>query len=502
MKARSLVAFLISLGCDTAAVPTDAGGDPRSHDAAVPSRDATSPMGVRVVIAPRSRTVLVGVTVTLSATVTGTDDARVDFRLLDAGGCGAVSASGEYTAPSAITEEAIFCRVRATSVADPSAFDTASLRVARESSEETVGVWTRVDIPTPALLPDRAGAQTVLVDPVRPNDFYAFVANPTDERMIVLKSTDYGRTWADMNTTDPLRGNPWGAAIDPNPSRDPSTPPTLYTPAGFQSLGVWKSSDGGVTWVNTLAGPGIFDRYNRFGGTGAVDAYSVTVLPDDPPNHILFTYHYWWEGFDESGFGESLDGGETWIAHEPAPGMGDSHYIVALDESTWLAIAQGSDHMNGIWRTTTAGRVEGVVSPDAWEKVDPHEHLHGAFQGFVDPRSGSVYMPGRAGIRRSDDRGATWDWELHHVPGETFAPAWVSNITATDRYLYASNLFDPLLYRGPRDGDGEWEIYAPTPEAMTTGPAPFGYATSFDGRHWIIVLGAAGSGIWRYVEPE
>jgi hypothetical protein len=153
-----------------------------------------------------------------------------------------------------------------------------------------------------------------------------------------------------------------------------------------------------------------------------------------------------------------------------------------------------------MWRTTSAGRIDGVVTPAAWSRIDPHEHLHGSFQGLVDPRDGIVYMPGRAGIKRSADRGDTWEWELHYVPGETYSPEWVSNIVATDRYLYASNLFDPLLYRGVRGG--EWELYAPTPDAMDQGPGVFGCASSFDGTHWVLVMGAAGSGMWRYVEPE
>ena len=97
-----------------------------------------------------------------------------------------------------------------------------------------VGVWENVTpdgIDFEAEIDDNFGIQDVLVDPVRPSDVYAFVC-----RWGVWKSTDYGSTFSKVSTgtgaADIEAGKPWGAGIDTNPCRDPSTPPTLYTFSG------------------------------------------------------------------------------------------------------------------------------------------------------------------------------------------------------------------------------------------------------------------------------
>ena len=107
----------------------------------------------------------------------------------------------------------------------------------------TVGVWQNV---TPAgldmspSLSDNFGAQDVLADPVRPSDLYAFVCHQG-----VWKSTDYGETWAKVNTGangDVIdSGKPWGSGIDSSWCRDPNKPPTLYTLNGGGPR--WGSSD-------------------------------------------------------------------------------------------------------------------------------------------------------------------------------------------------------------------------------------------------------------------
>lgn len=80
----------------------------------------------------------------------------------------------------------------------------------------------------------------------------------------------------------------------------------MYKPAGYgfgnpDALGIWKSVDGGVTWTSLFKDlyKGILPK--KGGGTTMVspttdgihiDFYQVHILPDDPPNHILLTYHY------------------------------------------------------------------------------------------------------------------------------------------------------------------------------------------------------------------
>jgi hypothetical protein len=329
-----------------------------------------------------------------------------------------------------------------------------------------------------------AGAQTVVVDPVRPSDFYVFLSVTDNTKMMVLKSTDFGLTWADMNTTPELHGNPWGAAIDPNPNRNPDSPPTLYSPAGFGNPGVWKSIDGGHTWTNTLAGS-VFDDMR--------DCYQIAVLPDDPPNHLLFTYHYNWKNLSEAGLGESTDGGASWVKHQPPTGFGVSQYLMIVDENVWLSIAQGNGGKNGIWRTTTAGRVGGAISTAAWTKVDALEHPHGAFGAFTDPATGDIYAPGETGVKKTTDHGDTWKF--------IYQGGGICNVVGTQKYLYGNCLSGPNLVRADRNKETTWGAYTTKPADMTQGSPPFGSAVSFDGTHNVIIMDADDNGVWRYVEP-
>ena len=163
------------------------------------------------------------------------------------------------------------------------------------------------------------------------------------------------------------------------------------------------------------------------------------------------------------------------------------------DEKIWLTIAQRNDGKNGIWKTTTAGRVDGKIDPAAWKKVDTHEHAHGSFQHYLDPKSGVLYVPGFNGVRRTKDKGDTWDWAEQNS-------GYTSSVIGTENYLYSNYRDGPKLLRATRSDGSDWAKYADEPEGMRGAP-PYGNAASFDGQHWILVLGGHRSGLWRYVEP-
>lgn len=461
---------------------------------------ATSPTGggapvarPAVTIDPPAFTIFIGKTVQLSAAVAEVSNQSVTWAVTEAD-CGEVSDSGLYTAPEALPDPAV-CHVRATSVEDKSLSGEGRMIITDQASGGPPGEWVNLPISVGAYASDAGGAQTVVVDPVRPSDFYAFVSPADNKTTYVFKSTDFGLNWKDVNTTAALQGTPWGAAIDPNPQRDPETPPTLFCPAGFGAYGMWKSVDGGKTWTDMFVNDKAFAPYSPFGN---VDAYQAIVLPDNPPNHLLVTYHYGFKGAgdvqtNDGGIGESTDGGKTWVVHAPPAGFGNSHYIMPFDSQTWLTIAQRNDGKNGIWKTSTAGRVGGKIDPAAWKKVDTHEHAHGSFQHYLDPKSGVLYVPGFNGVRRTTDKGDTWDWAEQNS-------GYTSSVIGTENYLYSNYRDGPQLRRATRSSGTDWAKYADEPEGMLGAP-PYGNAASFDGQHWILVLGGHKSGLWRYVEP-
>jgi hypothetical protein len=345
----------------------------------------------------------------------------------------------------------------------------------------TVGAWADVtpagiDLTSGHFNGDNFGAQDVLVDPARPSDLYAFFCHQG-----VYKSTDYGQTWAKVNTgTNGAKidsGKPWGEGIDSNRCRDPNTPPTLYS-AGSQNQ-FWRSIDGGVNWTG-------HDLPND-GKARPNDVYDVDVDPYDG-KHLIVGFH------EESGLAESTDGGDTWKAITLAGGMsaGTSWYPffidtgdVATTRTTWLMLTQVTGSGVGTWRTVDAGK--------SWNQVEKNEHQHGGTQLFQN--QGAVYMAGVYsaqgwGVLRSTDHGATW---THVGSGGS-----QSVVYGTAKYVYAQAApfgDQSQAERAPLPGT-TWSTW---PLTMKDGPKRA--AVSNDGSHNIIVGGNWMAGIWRYVEP-
>ena len=256
------------------------------------------------------------------------------------------------------------------------------------SHAENVGVWTDVtpagiDLNPASFNNDNFGVQDIVADPARPGDLYAFTCHQG-----VWKSVDFGQTWTQVNTgTNGATldaGKLWTAAIDPDASRDPNTPPTLWTATGNAAAGVWKSVDGGVNWTsyavdNTTATSASGNNY--FGN----DVYALDVDPNDAL-HLIAGFH----GYP--GISESIDGGRTWTTIGVPAGIGSSLYPffvrtgnAATTRVTWLTQAQWDSNPAGIWRTEDAGAT--------WTHVAPTlEHKHGSTQ-FFQPGNGVVYAP-------------------------------------------------------------------------------------------------------------
>jgi hypothetical protein len=371
------------------------------------------------------------------------------------------------------------------------------------------GTWVQATLPG---LASGDRCESVVVDAVNPGTLITGCGANDGRKIKWYRTTDYGETWALTNDTT-MGGNPWGFSMETNPNRDPCTPPTLYSPAGYGSLGAWKSTDGAVTWSRLTGADTAFSQYNP-AGTAATDLYHVALLPDDPPNHVLTTYHYYFKGNTEGGFGETWDGGKTWVVHPPPRGVGTSHYVIPISGTTWCVIAQNNNGTNGVWRTATAGRTggtaankyrDGTISASAWSMVSTHEHVHGS---YAPVKVGSTwYSPGWTSIWKSTDDGATW---MDMFPGSYWpsppAPAFtnknMSGLIATPTYIYSNYFMGPDFARAPVGQDTNWTLnYAPVPSGLSgVGAEPFGNAvTKHPSGKWLVFMGT-NIGVWRYIE--
>ena len=248
------------------------------------------------------------------------------------------------------------------------------------------GLFTSVDAGTTW---ERAGGPAVPV--------FHVAVDPGDESTVYLtagallyKSVDGGRSWAPL----PL---PAGTSVS-SLVIDPRDGETIYVgsrcgpifkmraPSWHEAAGVYKSTDGGLTW------------HKGEGLTGFQQC--VEQLAQDPvsPDTLYATPIYL-----DGGYARSDDGGETWrTAAGRVPGGGV--VVNPLNPSFRYGITHSSNsHF--------------LVSEDSgasWVEIEPRLLGDGRLPAFVyndlsvDPQTGRIFLASDTGIYRSGDGGRTW----------------------------------------------------------------------------------------------
>jgi photosystem II stability/assembly factor-like uncharacterized protein len=223
----------------------------------------------------------------------------------------------------------------------------------------------------------------------------------------VLKSTDGGTTWSLLGKTEFYRRTISKIVIDP---KDPNT---VYVAVGAVATnglpgntGIWKSTDGGVTWKNTTA------------GISTTAAFSdVAMSPSN--SQVLFAAVGDPFGASANGLYMTSDGGAHWAPAGNFPkGASDSHVgrvTVAIAKTNaqvlYASIAQsGANSVLYKMLKSTNGGVN-------WTLLSNTPNYMGTYGDYntslaVDPSSASiVYAGGQAGgdtLIRSMDGGSTW----------------------------------------------------------------------------------------------
>jgi photosystem II stability/assembly factor-like uncharacterized protein len=245
----------------------------------------------------------------------------------------------------------------------------------------------------------------------------------------------------------------------------PGDPTTYYF--GSTGGGVWKSTDGAMTWSP------VFDKE----GSGSIG--SLAVANSDRNTIYVGTGEACIRGNISHGDGvyKSLDGGKTW----KNVGLRDSRAIgrVIINPNNpdivfvaALGHPYGPNTERGIFRTTDGGKT--------WEKVLYKDENTGGIDVAFDPHNPNIVFaslwqarrtswsmtdggPG-SGLYRSADGGTTWKrLEEHGLPKGPYGRIGIAVAANSDR-IYAiieARNPDGGLYRSD-DGGETWEFINPS----------------------------------------
>lgn len=299
----------------------------------------------------------------------------------------------------------------------------------------------------------------------------------------VYKSTDGGKTWANMG----LKFSQQVARIRVHPDNPDVVWVASAGPmwAAGGERGVFKTTDGGVTWKNVLS----VDQY-----TGAAD---LVLDPANPDVMYAATHqrerraYSYVGGGPGSGIWKSTDGGENWKRLSkglPTSDIGRIGLDVAGSHaSTVYAVIEGSEQ--GVYRSDDAGeswRKMSDIASIPWYfgeiRVDPQDpetvyhlgvqiqvsHDGGATWGrtgrgphsdhhalWINPENPAHIINGNdGGLYVSRDRGDTWDFSVNLPVSQFYA---LSLDMAEPFYGIAGGLQDNSTWGGPsrtRSSDG------------------------------------------------
>lgn len=255
--------------------------------------------------------------------------------------------------------------------------------------------------------PHRGGrTKTVTGVPQQPGVFYTGYVNGG-----VWKTTDYGRTWTPIFDDQPT-GSIGALAVAP------SDPDIIYVGSGegmqrpdlTTGDGIYKSADGGETWVH-------------LGLRDGQQIPQIIVDPSDPNRLFVAVLGHPYGPNEERGVFRSLDGGRTFekvLYKDEDTGAAEVAFDPSDPGTVYAALWESREGPweNGVFRGPGSGLFKSVDGGDTWRQIGRglptgEEGLGRIGIGIAPSNPSRIYAivgspRERGGAYRSDDAGESW----------------------------------------------------------------------------------------------
>jgi xyloglucan-specific exo-beta-1,4-glucanase len=243
------------------------------------------------------------------------------------------------------------------------------------------------------------GVDALALDPQNANNVYMLCGTEymNNGRTAILKSTDKGNTFTYTDVTDKFKthGNGNGRGNGERLAVDPKNSNILF--CGSRANGLWKSTDGGVTW--NLAWSGVTTTAN---GNG------ICFVQFDPSGSVVNgasqTIYIGVSRTGSANIYKSTNGGATFTDISPTTSF--MPHRVALQETTMYATyADGAGPAtNGdgkLYKLNTATGVWTNVTPVSWK-----DHSYGGVS--IDPTNVNRVIVSSCGSYTNNQYGGGW----------------------------------------------------------------------------------------------